>query len=629
MRNTTYDFYRIGAIDPDYKHVWGFATPAERESFLNARKVKTITQNTYWRPIDHTIKANFSTAEMPSYEASYTFDYVKVTNRSDETGEQIYYLFIVGRNYINLNLTEIVVSIDFVQTYYFLGNTPFWSASGYCLNSTDLSAYPPRGVGSEYPVTAYQNLWAFNTSTNSNIGFIVYSTISISGVYVDDEFIPDFNFADPDNPQIIPFAGQGQNTLLASYPYIVKGPSTAFNCEVLRQLNNLLNIGGQLSSITGIYAVPQGLLPDFNTGDASDRVIGPYRYQTALTQTFTVVVPSSGTLFAQYELTPRNPILKGYDYTKIILSNMSGEEVEYHYEDFEGQPTFEYTLSLDAGYPVQIMYPSNYKYGKANVKQLFAMKQTNPPQASLSSDNYAIWQAQNRNSIQASLDASKLTLSNAQEVRSKTGGIASALDNLFDSAKSGVTDMLSSMGLSLPEGAGDALTTAGYSGLNSLLSMGFLSSFGLEASYVYDQQVNVALQGLRNVEASFKDQSYLPPSAHGSNAYGDLLLLNQFGFLVTVVAPENTQIATIDLDLDCNGHLVKLPAMVRRTRDRFDFWRVLDINIPNNPQQRPYFVNQMMVKLFADGLYLWWMSLDNIQTTVFGHPYNLDNPNRL
>lgn len=625
MRNTIYDFYRIGGVDPDYKHIWGFATPAERETFLNAHHVKRIENNAYWRPVDHTIKINLSNQSMPSYEASYTYDYVKVTNRSNETGEQVYYLFIVGRSYINLNLTELVVAIDYIQTYYFVDQLPFWQTSGYCLSTTDLRLYPPRGIGSEYPATAYQNLWSFTTSANAAIGFVVYSTIEIGAYISNGEFTLDHNFADLDNPDIVPFAGQAQNTFMASYPYIVNGGSTFNNCRSLYYLNEKLNRGGQLSAITGIYAVPQGLLPAY-TVDPQTRVIGMYRYQTAETSTFTIAVPMSGTLFENEGITPVNNILKGYDYTKIVLSNMSGEEVEYHYEDFNGQPTFAYTLSLDAGYPVQMMWPLNYKYGTASIPQMFAMKQTNPPQASLASDNYAIWQAQNRNSIQASLDASQLTLQNAKEVRSKTGGIASALDNLFDSAKSGMSDMLSSMGLSLPEGSEDALTTAGYSGLNSLLSMGFLSSFGLEASYVYDQQVNVAEQAIRNVEASFKDQSYLPTSVHGSNCYGDLLMLNQFGFMLIVTTPENSQIASIDLDLECNGHMLKLPAATGHSRARFDFWRILDAKIENAPAQRPYFVNQMMVRLFSDGVYLWWMNYDSQQTAVFGHPYNLSNP---
>ena len=187
--------------------------------------------------------------------------------------------------------------------------------------------------------------------------------------------------------------------------------------------------------------------------------------------------------------------------------------------------------------------------------------------------------------------------------------------------------MLGSMGMALPEGASDALTTAGYSGLNSLLSMGFLQSFGLEASYVYDQQVNVAMQGLRNVEASFKDQRYLPPSAHGSNAYGDLLLMNQFGFMIIITAPDAANLAKLDLDMEANGHMVGLLATVGRTRTRFDYCRMLDAKIPNAPNERPYFVNQMMVKYFSDGLYLWWMNYDNQQDQLFSHPYNtLNNP---
>ena len=128
------------------------------------------------------------------------------------------------------------------------------------------------------------------------------------------------------------------------------------------------------------------------------------------------------------------------------------------------------------------------------------------------------------------------------------------------------------------------------------------------------------------MEASFKDQSYLPPSAHGSNAYGDLLMLNQFGFMIMVVAPENAQIATIDLDLDCNGHLLKLPGQVSRTREKFDFWRILDARIPNVPAERPYFVNQMMIKLFSDGIYIWWILADPDIILYMGHPYNLANP---
>ena len=77
MRNTTYEFFSIGGVDPDFKHIWGFETEAERETFLLSHRKKVINSNTYWRPVDHTIKADFSNTAMPSYEASYTYDYVR------------------------------------------------------------------------------------------------------------------------------------------------------------------------------------------------------------------------------------------------------------------------------------------------------------------------------------------------------------------------------------------------------------------------------------------------------------------------------------------------------------------------------------------------------------------------
>lgn len=617
-RNTTYYFYRIGAIDPDYKHIWGFQSPAERENFLSSKLQKVIYNNAYWRPVDQTLKVNFTEGSIPSFEKSYTYDYVKVVNR-DGAAEQVYYLFIVGRSYINYNLTEITVAIDYIQTYYFSGNTPFWNTSGYCLYTTDRGYLPPRGIGAEYPALSYETVWKNEQSTAGNIGFIVFSTIDISATGNEqDDWILDYN--NPFTDGGVEWGGVIQQNFMAAYPYIINNGTSVDNSAVLYHLNEDLNAAGQLGSITGIYACPTSLLPVKTADNAIMRTDNDNSFPTV-----TVTVPLANTILTGSYNTG-NPIISGYDYTKITVSNQVGEEIEYHYEDFAGQPRFKIQLSIAAGYPVQICYPdTNFKYGSQNLRQMFAMKQTSPPQTSMQSDNFAIWQAQNRNSIQASLDASNLTIENAKEVRSKTGGIATALDNLFDKASEGASDMLSSLGLQLPESASDALTTAGYSGLNSLLSMGFLSSFGLEASYVYDQQVNVAMQGLKNVEASFKDQRYLPTTVHGSNCFGDLLLINQFGFLFFVTTPSVYDGGMINKDLEANGHICKQVATVERSRYNFDYWRVIDLALVNDASIRPYFVNQMMIKLFSDGIYLWWFRDGNINTSRFAHPYNLTN----
>ena len=232
------------------------------------------------------------------------------------------------------------------------------------------------------------------------------------------------------------------------------------------------------------------------------------------TPTVDINVPLPDTLLSNPVV---NPILKGYDYTYISVTNQTGEEAIFHYEDFNGAPVFGTRLNFGAGYPVMILFPgSNYRFGAVQQYGLFAMKQTSPVQGSLNMDNYAIWQAQNRNSIAASIDSAKLTVANAKEAQKKTGGIASMLDNMFNKAGSSLSSMLPNLGLS--EEMTNALTTGGYSAMNSLLKTGMLGSFGLEASYVYNQQVKVAQQGLKSVEAQFEDKKYMPNTMYGSNA---------------------------------------------------------------------------------------------------------------
>ena len=117
-RNTTYDFYSIGSVDPTYKNIWGFTTNAEREAFLANYHQKTISNVAYWKP-GNPIRANFSTETQFSFEASFTFDYVKITNRSNDSNQVMtYYAFITEHTYLNANLTQLTLDIDWVQTFY-------------------------------------------------------------------------------------------------------------------------------------------------------------------------------------------------------------------------------------------------------------------------------------------------------------------------------------------------------------------------------------------------------------------------------------------------------------------------------------------------------------------------------
>lgn len=620
FRDTEYTLYHIGALDPQNKHIWGFENTAQRETFFESKVLMTIRNCKYWKQ-GETIKVNCSGATGYSFENSYIADYVKIVNRPNTPTEKVYYCFVVDRKYKNLNCTELKLQIDWIQTYYFnADSTPFWSVGGYGVATTDLSILPLRGIGSEYPSLAKMNLWEWKQN-NTNIAFVVYSTIDLQANFQDDsyEFLT-YNNNFYDNP--IPQGYIVDNVFMSAIPYIINCGTTAINSYALYRLNDDLNASGQLGSVTGIYCMPAELSPVVCSGLEAIKPL-PRNYTK---QTLTINVPSADSLFSSAGLSVVNPILKGYDYTNIVVSNQTGEETIYKYEDFNGSPQFKVSCSFAGGYPCLIAYPVNYKFGQNAQEELFAMKQTNAPNCTMNSDQYAIWQAQNRNSIDAAIASSKLTVQNAKEAQSKSGGIATMLDSMFEKAGDALSSMLPNLGLS--EEMQDALTTGGYSGLNALLSTGFLSSFGLEASYTYKQNVKVAEQALKSVEAGFADKRYLPNTSTGSNAYGDLMQLQQYGFNISVVCPSREDLTDLDRINESSGHIIKGLVTCRKSRRWFDFWRMIEPKITNNVYNRPQFVNALLTSLFNDGLYLWWFddATQDINLADFAHPYAVENP---
>lgn len=620
FRDTEYTLYHIGALDPQNKHIWGFENAAQRETFLASKVLMTIRNCKYWKQ-GETIKVNCSGATGYSFENSYIADYVKIVNRPNTPTEKVFYCFVVDRKYKNLNCTELKLQIDWIQTYYFnADNSPFWNVGGYGVATTDLSILPLRGIGSEYPSLAKMNLWEWKQN-NTNIAFVVYSTIDLQANFQDDsyEFLT-YNNNFYDDP-----ISQGyiiDNVFMSAIPYIINCGSTEINSYALYRLNDDLNASGQLGSVTGIYCMPAELSPVVCSGLEAIKPL-PRNYTK---QTLTINVPSANSLFSSAGLSVVNPILKGYDYTNIVVSNQTGEETTYKYEDFNGTPQFKISCSFAGGYPCLICYPVNYKFGQNAQEELFAMKQTNAPNCTMNSDQYAIWQAQNRNSIDAAIASSKLSVQNAKEAQSKSGGIATMLDSMFEKAGDALSSMLPNLGLS--EEMQDALTTGSYSGLNALLSTGFLSSFGLEASYTYKQNVKVAEQALKSVEAGFADKRYLPNTSTGSNAYGDLMQLQQYGFNISVVCPSREDLTDLDRINESSGHIIKGLVTCRKSRRWFDFWRMIEPKITNNVYNRPQFVNALLTSLFNDGLYLWWFDEEtqDINLSDFAHPYAVENP---
>lgn len=150
------------------------------------------------------------------------------------------------------------------------------------------------------------------------------------------------------------------------------------------------------------------------------------------------------------------------------------------------------------------------------------------------------------------------------------------------------------------------------------------NQLGIETAYQYDQNVASAQQSLRQLLAGYKDQARVPSTAYGSNAYGDLVKLNQYGFHIAVYTPTAEWAGILDKALSAGGQTVDRYAEITPNHDTFDYFQVTNAKIQNNLNIRPGFVRNMMIDLLASGVTMWYVK-DGEISSHYGNSFNVEN----
>lgn len=104
----------IGRVpfDASYRHTMTFANAAAQQSYFASVCTTALnkTDYTYVR-MNNSIRVPFNA------ESLYTYNYVMYQNAN--YGTKWFYAFIIGVNYVNENVTELVLQLDVMQTWYF------------------------------------------------------------------------------------------------------------------------------------------------------------------------------------------------------------------------------------------------------------------------------------------------------------------------------------------------------------------------------------------------------------------------------------------------------------------------------------------------------------------------------
>ena len=643
-RDTQYTLYKTARTDPTFKNIWAFESESQREAWLNTCSPEPFLNNKYWR-VGSTIKCPIR------YEESFNYDYVRILNRdTDSNQRKTWFCFITGRAYINNNCTMFTLAVDYVQTFYWSkladgGIAPFWHTEGFISKATK-PLLPPRGTASEYPVpevSCYHidfNATGYSVVIYSSIDIRNLSTLSYTTAIID-----------------------GQYT--AAPPYIM-----AANVNAISEIINEVNTKGYTDAIAGIYLIPNDYIDLTKISTTPILATNTAMFQT-VNKTIHKPVNCDGYI-------PVNKELLGYDYSYFTINNGQGEISTWHFEDFDGDPSFTARVSLASGSPVLILYPNNYINADGNDFRQLAVKITQAPACSFLNDSYKIWLAQTQNSRAAAVNMADAAIAQAKVARensfvykagqlysqmskdSRDRGIA-VTDKIFDFVDTGIkggligkaSDFISGLfnkdkstgiggggfggGSSRGGGAGVDLNTMQYNYgstmsqlmnpemLQDLATAGFAHYVGLEQYYTYDFNVANAQYKLNELLAGYADKARVPATAVGSNAYGDVCVLNQYGFMIAVYTPTAYYAEWIDKQLSAGGHTINKFSTIEKHHAVFDYYSVPSPYVPAERDGRPQYARNMLISLLSQGVYLWYVYQGDISERI-GVPYGLNNP---
>lgn len=631
-RDTQYTLYKTARTDPTFKNIWAFESEAQRETWLNSCSPYPILNNKYWR-VGSSIKIPVR------YEESFNYDYVRILNReTDPAMAKTWYCFVTSRTYISNNCTLLTLAVDYVQTFYFSraldgGKFPFWQTDAFIAKGT-AGTMPPRGTASEFPVPESVCQSMYYNATGYSV--VIYSSIDIR---------------DLSSLKYVSAIIDGQYT--AAPPFVMLA-----NVSAIANLINDVNTAGYTDAIAGIYLIPNDYI---NMTKLSTTPLLATDEDLYITVDRTITKPTSCDGY-----TPTNPELLGYDYSYFTINNGQGEVSTWHFEDFDGAPRFASRLSLASGSPVLIMYPENYISRDTNDYRQRAVKITQAPSCSFLNDSYKIWLAQTQNSRAAAVNGAQLAISQAKEAREASFvALANqgyeAIDRLFNTeqaieqptkkATSGFGRALEQAGKALSEsgiwwlggreseaskqvssaisGAGTSIANLDMSGIvswmNQIGEAYVKNQLGIEQGYVYDQRVATAEQNLEMLLAGYRDKARVPGTAVGSNAYGDVCVLQQYGFMIAVYTPTAFYAEWIDKQLSAGGHVINQYGTITREHAVFDYYLCSSPFVEAERDGRPQYARNMLISLLSQGVYLWYVYQGDISERI-GVPYGLSNP---
>lgn len=348
-------------FDNSYRHTMTFPSKSAQSQYFASVCTAALakTDYTYVR-MNNSIRVPFNA------ERLYTYDYVMYKNSN--YGDKWFYAFIVAVNYVNANMTELVLELDVMQTWYFDYTLELGFVEREHVNDDTIGAH----LNAEPPMElqySYQNfidhqvvpLWAVFLVT----AFPKYNSYSIiDGISWGMPDLGDLEIIDGS----VPVSGGLYQNQLSACAYLFYDLSDDDSIKTMYRDIQAYNTAGAGDAIIdaftlGAHSVYQADL-ELKVFNASNR----YEKRWVL-KNQARVVPAH--ISDQYSVpllpanldgyVPKNNKLFTYPYCYIEAGDYSGRSEDYRYEYFEGGTPSFYSTELAISDSVGYLIPQGYK----------------------------------------------------------------------------------------------------------------------------------------------------------------------------------------------------------------------------------------------------------------------------
>ena len=365
-------------IELSQQHQLTFANATAQYNYFNGlTKLSVGTAFTYQRK-DGTIRVP------QRYDDIISYNYVMY--RNDNYSNKWFYAFIEGMEYVNDGMTAVKIKTDVYQTWMFdmVYKSCFVEREHANSDTVGSNTIPENLELGEYVQNGTPtNNYLSTASSETNASWICFQVSD----YPDGNGALSPSLGDDVEGRIIGGVYSGLTYLFVLLP------------EHANRLIRCYDLADKADAIVSIFTVPLGLLAASNLSivnhtDPDNNMITIGILTSGSSAPFTINTTTLTKPSTIDGYTPKNNKLLSFPYCYFYATNNSGTEVEYHWEDFNGNPSFTVDGTVCQGMAIKA-YPTNYKRGTSKDGYNFGINAGKFPTCAWASDYYINWCTQN------------------------------------------------------------------------------------------------------------------------------------------------------------------------------------------------------------------------------------------